>query len=239
VFAAQWRADSHAPLLASSSVTIPATSSVWVLNTGTSNFAPTWHAWDPSGITKYTVDLARFFWNKAGIGTAYSPFFSNTSASGGAFTGSVPGTTYCLRVSAATDGAGHAAHGAGPATCRSLPLIATQISYGSGWTKYSPAGSYGGVAYRTTAQGATATRTFVAADRIAIVVTTCPTCGSVSVYLGKSLLKQVSLVAPTTTTPVAIPVATWSSMHSGTLQVTVTSSGKPVVVQGVGVYQDH
>ena len=83
------------------------------------------------------------------------------------------------------------------------------------------------------------TRTFVAADRLALVATTCPTCGTADVSLGNTLLAHVNLAAATTQTATAIPLATWSSLHSGTLSLTVTSSGKPVVVQGVGVYQDH
>jgi hypothetical protein len=239
VFSSLWRADTHAPLLSSSLVMIPSTSSVWILDTGSDNFKPSWSVWDPSGVTTYTIDLARYFWNQAGVGTAYTHFYSNTSASTGAFNASVSGTTYCMRVSSATDGSGNTATGAGPPACRSLPLKSTQLTYSSGWTQYSPSGAYAGVAYRTTAQGATTTRTYVAADRIAIVVTTCPTCGAVDVKLGGSLLKHVSLVSPTTVSPVVIPVATWSTLHSGTLTMTVTSSSLPVVVQGVGVYQDH
>src|SRR6185312_7289520 len=137
-FASLWRADTHAPLLANSSIAIPPTTSVWVLNTNSNNFAPSWRAWDPSGIASYTVDLARFFWNKAGVGTNYSPFYSHTTSSNGTFSGSVPGTTYCLRVASATDGASNTANGAGPVTCRALPLVATQLAYSSGWTKTSP-----------------------------------------------------------------------------------------------------
>jgi Tol biopolymer transport system component len=239
VFAARWRPDTHAPLLANSTVAVPATSSVWVLNTAANNFKPSWSGWDPSGVASYTVDLARFFWNKAGVGTAYAHFYSDTGAQSGVFTASVPGTTYCLRVSAETDGAHNSSSGAGPATCRALPLVATQLSFGSNWTKENLAGAYGGTAYRTTTKGATMTRTFVAADRLALVATTCPTCGTADVYLGKTLLAHVNLASATTQTATVIPLATWSSLHSGTLSLTVTSSGKPVVVQGVGVYQDH
>ncbi len=239
VFAALWRADTHAPLLADSTVGIPSTSSVWLLDTGARNVQPSWDAWDPSGVVDYTVDLARFFWNKAGVGTAYAHFYANTTASSGAFSASVPGTTYCLRVGAATDAAHNTSTGAGPATCRALPLEATQLSFGSGWSRSSPGGAYGGVAYRTTVKGATMTRRYVAADRLAIVATTCPTCGSVDVYLNKTRLARVNLVSATTRSPVAIPVATWSSLHSGTLTLEVTSTAKAVVVQGVGVYQDH
>jgi hypothetical protein len=239
VFASLWRPDAHAPLLANSMVAIPATSSVWVLNTAANNFQPSWSAWDPSTVASYTVDLARFFWNKAGVGTAYAHFYSDTGAQSGAFSASVPGTTYCLRVSAETDGAHNRATGAGPSTCRALPLVATQLSFSSNWTKENLAGGYGASAYRSTAKGSTMTRPYVAADRLALIATTCPTCGTADVYLGKTLLAHVNLAAATTQTATAVPLATWSSLHSGTLSLTVTSSGKPVVVQGVGVYQDH
>ncbi len=239
VFASLWRPDTHAPVLASTEVALPAASSVWVLATSPNNFQPSWRGWDPSGITSYTVSLARFFWNKAGVGTNYAAFFPGTSASSGVFSGSVPGTTYCLRLTGEVDGAGNQATGSGPATCRALPLEATQLTYAFGWAKTTPPGAYGGTAYQATGKGASLSRKYVAADRLAIVATMCPTCGTADVSLGSSLLAHLNLYAPTTQSPVAIPLATWPTLHTGTLSLTVTSSAKPVIVEGIGVYQDH
>jgi len=71
--------------------------------------------------------------------------------------------------------------------------------------------------------------------RIALVVTTCSTCGKVKVYLGSQLLKTVSLRSARTHKRVVVAVASFTSLRSGTIRVKVVSSGKKVLVEGIGV----
>jgi hypothetical protein len=57
----------------------------------------------------------------------------------------------------------------------------------------------------------------------------------VQVLQGGTILKQVSLAASTTEGEQVIPIASFSSVHTGTVTIKVTSSGKPVIVDGLGV----
>ncbi len=81
--------------------------------------------------------------------------------------------------------------------------------------------------------GAKLTRTGIVASRIALLATTCATCGSVKVYLGSTLLKTVSLYSATTVYRKLISVKSWRSAHKGTLTIKVASSGKKVIIDGV------
>ena len=88
---------------------------------------------------------------------------------------------------------------------------------------------------RSTSYGAKLVRTGVVAQRIALLVETCSTCGSVKVYWGSTLLKTISLYASTTHYKVLITVTTFTSARSGTLTITVSTSGKPVIIDGVAI----
>jgi hypothetical protein len=72
-------------------------------------------------------------------------------------------------------------------------------------------------------------------SRIALVAETCKGCGSVSVYLGSTLLETLSLDAASTHYRVLLPVGTFSSVQTGTLRVVVAKAGKGVVIDGLGL----
>jgi hypothetical protein len=88
---------------------------------------------------------------------------------------------------------------------------------------------------RSLSSGAKLTRTSVFAKRLAIVATTCSTCGKVRVYWGSTLLKTVSLYSATTKNKQVISVTTFSSPRSGTLSLKVYGSGKKVTIDGVAI----
>ena len=79
---------------------------------------------------------------------------------------------------------------------------------------------------RSSSYGARLTRTGVVAKRIALLATTCRTCGTVKVYWGSTLLKTVSLYSATTVNKKVIPIKTFTTARSGTLKIKVVSSGK-------------
>ena len=64
-------------------------------------------------------------------------------------------------------------------------------------------------------------------------MTTCRTCGSVKVYWGSTLLRKISLYSARTVNRRLINVTTFTSARSGTLTITVSSSGKAVIIDGV------
>jgi hypothetical protein len=76
------------------------------------------------------------------------------------------------------------------------------------------------------------------ARRIALLATTCSTCGTVKVYWGSTLLKSIGLHSATTVNRQLISVATFTSARSGTLTIKVSSSGKKVIVDGVAIQRN-
>src|SRR4029079_1945358 len=91
---------------------------------------------------------------------------------------------------------------------------------------------------RSIRQGATLTRTGVHARRIALVATTCASCGSVRVYWGSTLLRTIDLRSATRVNRKVIPVATFASLRSGTLSIRVGSKNAPVIVDGMVLRRD-
>lgn len=238
VFTHHWRVDTHGPDLANTTLAIASTS-VWVLSTASGNYRAEWAGWDPSGISTTTVQLAKYTWNRAGLATPWANFWTNTASTTGTFTGSVAGTTYCLRLSAETDGAANTTTGAATQVCRARPLLASAYTRTGTWTTTTGAGIYGGTAIRSVTAGAVATRTGIVGRRIDLIATLCPTCGTVDVRWNGALVRRVSLTASTTKRATNVVIGNWPTSHTGTLSVTVVGSGKPVVLEGLGVYQDR
>ena len=95
-------------------------------------------------------------------------------------------------------------------------------------------GYYMGSYSVASAKGAALVRTRVGAKQIALVATKCRGCGTVGVYLNGVLLKKVSLARSSIARKQVIPVATFPSLRRGTVKVVVLSSGKPVLIEGLG-----
>jgi hypothetical protein len=72
------------------------------------------------------------------------------------------------------------------------------------------------------------------ATRVDLVVSKDPGYGSVRVFLGKRLLRTVSLAAPTHRRLRFVRIAAWRTRHSGVIRI-VSTGRKPVVVEGLGV----
>ena len=120
-------------------------------------------------------------------------------------------------------------------TCTAIPLDDRSLTYVSGWSAGTGTAYWTGTFLRTYRNGATLRRTGVVAKRIALVATTCPTCGTVDVYLGSTLLRTIDLSSPTRVNRKVISVARFTSVHRGTVTIKVTSSGKPVIIDGLGI----
>lgn len=186
-------------------------------------------AWNgANGAVNYDVR-----YRKAGYsGTFGSPALlkSATTLKATTLTGA-PGTTYCFAARS------RAATGAVSAwtteTCTAVPLDERSMTKSSGWTAGTGSAYYKGTYLRTTTKNAKLTRTAAQAKRIAIVATTCATCGKVNVYLGATLLKTVSLYSSTTKNKKLISVASFASVRSGTISVKVITSGKKVLIDGL------
>ncbi|GAA5143756.1 hypothetical protein GCM10023340_09940 [Nocardioides marinquilinus] len=151
-----------------------------------------------------------------------------------ALTGLKPGT-HVLEVGA-VDAAGNA--DPTPAV-RSWTVAETARAFArkGAWKAVRTGSAYGGTALTTTQKGATLTRSVRGARQVALVVggtRAGSKAGTVAVYAGRTLLGTVRL----TGTPTGKRLVTLKALgrpFTGTLSVRVTSTGRPVRVEGVAV----
>ncbi len=183
-----------------------------------------------SAVASFEVRFRRARWNGSfGLPTTWQ---STTPATSATFWAS-PGFTYCFSVRA-RDTLG-ALSGWTAETCTAIPLDERALVRSRGWTAGSGAAYYRSTILRSSTSGAKLTRTGVVARRVALLATTCRTCGTVKVYWGATLLRMVSLYSATTVDRALIPVRTFAAPRSGTLSIKVVSSGKKVIIDGVAI----
>jgi hypothetical protein len=116
-----------------------------------------------------------------------------------------------------------------------LPVDDRDLTRSSGWKQGKGTGYFLKTFTSTTKKGATLRTSSSAIRKVALVATFGKGYGTVNVYLGKTLLKKVSLAARTTKKRQLVSVAGFSTARSGTLKVVVTSKNKLVVIEGLGI----
>ena len=181
-------------------------------------------------IASFDIRYRRARWS-GGFGP-WVTWRSATTATSATFTGS-PGYTYCFSVQARDADGG--VSGWTPETCTAVPLDDRSMTRSLGWSAGTGQAFYRATFLRSSAYKAKLTKNGVVSRRIALVATTCPTCGTVKVYWGTTLLKTVSLYAVTRVNKSLITVKTFTSVRSGTLKIKVVSSGKKVIIDGVAI----
>jgi hypothetical protein len=97
---------------------------------------------------------------------------------------------------------------------------------------------YGGSARVSAQFGATATRTGAHVERIALVVTKCPGCGTVQVRFNGFPVANLDLNRTSTAHKVVMVATTFDSVRTGDVQIVVTSVNKPVTIEGLAIYRD-
>ncbi len=201
----------------------------WIATTAVS---PTWSATPAlAPVTSYDVRYRRAAWNgDFGPAVTWLRATADTSAT---FAGS-PGSTYCFGVRA-RDADGGVSPWTAAGKCTAVPLDDRSLTRSSGWTAGTGDPYYRSTYLRSSTNGAKLTRTGVVARRIALLATTCPTCGTVKVYWGSTLLKAISLHSDTTVNRKLIAVKTFSFARTGTLTIKVVSSGRKVIIDGVAI----
>jgi hypothetical protein len=219
-----WTVDSAGPAISVSSPSTLATLAKSVV------FA--YKGVDPVGVASYDVR-----YRKAPTGATYG---AHASSAGWLATTATqvtlavsPGWEYCFSVRARDTVGNVSAYST--ERCVASPLDDRALTASAGWTRSSAAGSYLSTFTGTTRLGATMTRAGVQARRIVLVATKCSTCGTVGVYLGTTLVGSVNLAASTTQRAVQITVAQLTTLRSGTVTIKVTSSGKTVQIDGLGI----
>jgi hypothetical protein len=217
-----------APVRMTPPVTSMAPLPTWTASTG---IALSWStAPAPGAVPAFDVRYRRAPW-KGGFGS-WVTWKASTGGTAATF-GASAGSTYCF--SARARYAGGQSGAWTPETCTGVPLDDRALSRTTAWSAWTGSGYYRGSALVTRTQGAKLTRTGVVARRLAIVATTCPTCGSVRVYWNGSLVRTISLRSATTVNRKVLPVATFGSARSGTVRIIVRSSGARVLIDGLAV----
>lgn len=183
-----------------------------------------------SPVASYDVRYRRAAWN--GSFGSFVTWQSGTTATDVAFPGS-PGSTYCFSVQARDTLEVLSTWTA--ETCTAIPLDDRSLARSGSWTPGTGSAYYRATYVRSARHGAKLTRTGVVAKRIAIVATTCRTCGKVRVYWGSTLLRTINLYSATTVNKKLIAVTTFAGTRTGTLSIKIRSSGKKVIVDGVAI----
>jgi hypothetical protein len=182
---------------------------------------------DPqSGISAYTLQRRAAAPNQAlGAWTSIGSLTSTTTTYAGK-----AGFTYCFRV-VATNGAGLGS--AGARECTTLPVDDRGLTTTGKWARRTGSGYYLNTYSRGSERGALLKRK-VTAKRLALIVTRCANCGAVKVFFRKQLLKKISLASTTTKKKVVVPLATFGARRTGGVRIRIVSSGKPVLIDGLG-----
>jgi GH25 family lysozyme M1 (1,4-beta-N-acetylmuramidase) len=183
-----------------------------------------------TGVASYDVRYRTAPYNGGfGVETAWQ---SSTSATSATFAGS-PGTTYCFSARA-RDRAGNVSAWSGD-TCTSLPVDDRTLAAASGtWLRRFADGYYRRTYSSSATSGATLVLHGIETRRLALLATRCPTCGTVRVFWNGTLLKQVSLTAQTLAKRQLVALGSFPSVQTGTVRIRVSSSGRPVQIDGLG-----
>jgi hypothetical protein len=182
-----------------------------------------------SDVASYDARYRLRSWNGS-LGSYQQPAdWTGTSQLSRSLTASA-GKEYCFSVSA-TDGLGNVS-GWSAEKCQTVALDDRSIPLGTHWTRGSSSTSYKGTFTRTTTAGATLKLAGARFTQVALVVTTCPTCGKVNVYSGSQLLGTVNLHSATTKRKVVktLPAV---SLRTATVMIK-TLDAHQVIIDGVG-----
>lgn len=194
-------------------------------------FRVKWTASDRwSTVDSYKVRLRRAPAKTAGFGD-FQTFKNDTNNTSATFTG-VPGNTYCFSARA-TDAVGNTGAFSSQ-KCTALPLNNTQLKATGSWSEHTGSGYYLNT-YSETKRAGDKLSAAVKGKRFALVATLCPKCGKVVVKLGTKTLKNLSLKAGSTKKAQVISVGSFDRLKSGKLTIKVTSTGRLVRIEGLGV----
>jgi hypothetical protein len=181
-------------------------------------------------VVAYDVRYRRAAWS-GGFGS-YVSWLLMWGASSSTFSGST-GSTYCFSVRA-HDTLGSTSPWTAE-TCTGVPLDDRSLVRVGSWTSGSGSAYYRSTFRRSSTGGASLVRTRVVARRLAIIATTCATCGKVRVYWRSTFLRTINLYSARTINRRLITVATFPSARSGTVTIRVYGSGKRVLIDGLAI----
>jgi uncharacterized delta-60 repeat protein len=181
-----------------------------------------------SGVGSYAVRYRRApLFGPFGPAVTWKSALTTPSAT---FTGA-PGSTYCLSARA-FDRAGNPGE-FGSERCTAIPAGERQLAHKGAWRRGHDFAHYLS-SYSVSTRRGSSLAARITARRLALVATTCPRCGVVNVLLGRRLLKRIDLHSKATKERQLIPIASFSALRRGRVEIVVASSGKPVIIEGLG-----
>lgn len=145
-----------------------------------------------------------------------------------------PGRTYCFS-SRATDDAGNTSPW-GEERCIAVRSDDRSLA-GGGWEKKTGQGFYQGTYKQTAGQGATLKLKDIRGRRFDLLASKCPRCGSIEVRFGGQVLKTISLKSNKRKDRITIALTSFGGEQKGTITIEVLSSGKRVMIDGVGIWR--
>jgi hypothetical protein len=143
----------------------------------------------------------------------------------------IPGWTYCFSVRA-YDGVDNVSAWSSE-RCSIVPLDDRVMAKSSGWTRATGTGYYLGTVTSSVTAGTKLLSPTISGRRFSILVTKCPTCGSISVRWNGTDVATASLTASTTQKQQKISLPLLAQVTRGVVTITVTSSSLPVEIDGL------
>jgi len=193
----------------------------------------TWTATDTGGAGLASYDVrARTASPSADLGPyQYPASWQNLSAPALRWSLSA-GYEYCFSVRA-RDRAGNVGAWS-TERCTTMPLDDRALAASTGWLRGTSSGYLFNTYSKTVRTYAQLTRSSVRGRHLAVVATTCATCGSVDVYHAGVRLGRVNLYSSTTKTRQVLWLPLETVTRTGTVTVRSTST-RPVVLDGLAV----
>jgi hypothetical protein len=196
--------------------------------TGAAQFSVAWHASSAAAVTGYTIQRAS---SRGGAPLSGWTLWKSKTTATSARVNATPGHTYCFRAQA-TDTFGITSPWSAPA-CTAVPLGALQMSAHGSWQRVPPAGWFSMTGRQTSTAGASLTSTGVVGTSVTLVVTRCPTCGSITVRWNGNDVATVDTSSPTVQRDQLLRV-TVPALTKGTTLALVANvgAGQSVIIEG-------
>jgi len=156
---------------------------------------------------------------------------TNTANTSGTNQTIAEGNTYCFTAAVVDNSV--VTWEASRQRCMATPVDDRTLTRSTGWTLKTGTGWFDGTYLSAMGTGHSVSLPAVQAMRVGVLVGKCGTCGSIKVYLGATLLKTVSLHAASLQKDVLIPIATFTSVRTGTMKIVTATAGKPDYIDGV------
>jgi len=148
-----------------------------------------------------------------------------------------PGIEYCVSARARDNVSNVSTWTADSCTSRIIDDRSLALST-AGWTRSGALNTryYNGTYARTTTSGARLTGPTVYARRVAVLATTCSTCGTADVYVGAYRIGSINLYSAGPHYQVLLSLPVQTTLRSGAVAIRTTSpAGRLVIIDGFGI----